>query len=434
MSGSSSLWHGNRPSASTATTEFESLYDGFVTEENRLLFVGDNGTCENGLQRMSTSDVVKTIQRARNMRLIVLNACSTSMLAEAIIENCRHVNYVISWNTASHKEACEIFGEALAKYLKSDPVPLAFRRAKLSVRLTQETGKMKGVPVGMSRFVEHDPNSSDVDQKTGRIRSEHGLSPIAAGIPYLYKRGGSEVSPLVHRRKRKNVPGADTHILITACSYEFLSGIIPPLLGVVNEANAIQTNMYPTSCVKHINPNVQTVADSIVECNVWFFLGHGDGSVREENYLLFVGDNGRCENGLQSMSTSEVVEMIQCARDMRLIVLNACSTFMLAEAIIEKCKHVNYVISWNTVSHSGACEIFGQALAKYLKSDPVPLAFNRARLSMMRPQTGKRRQFMEHDPQSPDIDKKTGRIRSEHGLSPMAAGIPFLHKRGGPEV
>ena len=211
---------------------------------------------------------------------------------------------------------------------------------------------------------------------------------------------------------------------------------------MVNEANAIQTNMYPTSCVKHINPNVQTVADSIVECNVWFFLGHGDGSVREENYLLFVGDNGTCENGLQSMSPSDVVEMIQCARDMRLIVLNACSTSMLADAIIKECEHVNYVISWNTASHSEACEIFGIALAKYLKTESVPHAFRRAKLSMrLTQETGKMNgrpvgmsRFAEHDPDSSDVDEETGRIRSEHGLSPMAAGIPFLHKRGGPEV
>ena len=180
-------------------------------------------------------------------------------------------------------------------------------------------------------------------------------------------------------------------ILITACSYATLAALVQPLLDVPEEARAIQAAFSAHSTVLLNDPSIDALAAALPGKTTWFFLGHGDAMVHGERMLLFVGDNGRCMNGLQALSHDALASMIaSSSRNLSTIVLNGCKTLSLAKAILAHCSNVLHVVCWQSASHSGAAAVFGAELARGMakedgaRTSGVQRAFEGAKAAVLR--------------------------------------------------
>ena len=184
-------------------------------------------------------------------------------------------------------------------------------------------------------------------------------------------------------------------VLITACSYANVAGLVRPLVEVPAEARAIQDAFPAHATTRLDDPSVDALAAALPGHNTWFFLGHGDAMVRGERMPLFVGDNGRCANGLQAISHEALVSTLAAAltsrsnMHLRLVVLNGCKTLPLADAILRRCASVQHVVCWQSSSHSGAAAVFGGALARGLaesggRPHGVRRAFEGAKAAVLR--------------------------------------------------
>ena len=86
--------------------------------------------------------------------------------------------------------------------------------------------------------------------------------------------------------------------------------------------------------------------------------------------LIFTGENGLISDGLVAVSTDLLASIIEShGACLRLIVLNGCKTFDVAQAILLQCPTVDICICWMTPVHSDAATIFGTALAEMLAAE-----------------------------------------------------------------
>ena len=86
--------------------------------------------------------------------------------------------------------------------------------------------------------------------------------------------------------------------------------------------------------------------------------------------LVFTGEIGLTSDGLVAMSTDLLVSIINShGTALRLIVLNGCKTFDVAQAILLQCPTVDNCICWMTPVHSEAATVFATALADMLAAD-----------------------------------------------------------------
>ena len=88
---------------------------------------------------------------------------------------------------------------------------------------------------------------------------------------------------------------------------------------------------------------------------------------QDHHALLFSGDNGIASGGLVAASSDLLVSIIHShGRRLRLLVLNGCKTFAIAQAILLQCPTVECCVCWTTPVHSEAASIFANALADAL--------------------------------------------------------------------
>lgn len=223
--------------------------------------------------------------------------------------------------------------------------------------------------------------------------SSRGSSPLfsrcdshCSNCSHPSSRSSPSLSSVLHSRQLVRPPTLKSPtVLITACSYANVAGLVRPLVEVPAEARAIQ-DAFPSHATTRLDdPSVDALAAALPGHNTWFFLGHGDAMVRGERMPLFVGDNGRCANGLQAISHEALVSTLAAAlpsrsnAHLRLVVLNGCKTLPLADAILRRCTSVQHVVCWQSSSHSGAAAVFGSSLARGLaESGARPRGVRRA--------------------------------------------------------
>lgn len=232
-----------------------------------------------------------------------------------------------------------------------------------------------GRPVGYSHSAKRQRGSRASSPGSRSLRSQ-------AGTLQAILRSVEDRRPPPATRKPK--------VLISACSYEHVAGLVRPLVDVPAEADAIQAAFPAHTTTRIDNPSVDELARQLVGRATWFFLGHGDALVRGERNLLFVGETGRNRNGLQALSHAALVSTLGSACDqLSLVVLNGCKTRPLAEVILAHCPTVENVICWQSTSHSAAAGVFGATLAKGLaehgtRTRGVQRAFDGAKAAVLR--------------------------------------------------
>jgi len=281
-------------------------------------------------------------------------------------------------------------------------------------------------------------------------------------LPHLYPENGLP-RPSEELHPQELTPP----VLITACSYESVAGLVRVLKDVPREADAIELAFPPYLTTRLDNPSYETLARNLAYRTVWFFLGHGDAIVRGEMMPLFVGDNGLCENGLQAISADLIITTLNSeGSNVRVVVLNGCKTIMLGREILARCPHVNFVVCWQTASHSSAADVFGATIAHYLaendgESRAVHRAFDSAKSAVLRQlepgrlangvpvgvpryalmDPGCERTIQHLCPCQPACRSQrrcpfVGRLkqgRSHRTLPPIAAGVPCLLCHAAPE-
>ena len=254
--------------------------------------------------------------------------------------------------------------------------------------VVQTASRASSPPPSVSRATSHAPTLTDwrresreLEQQAGR----HGLSSSSSVHPSY------PAYPLRSRAQQRPPTVKRPTVLITACSYANVAGLVRPLVDVPEEAKAIEAAFPAHATTRLDNPSVDALAAALPGRTSWFFLGHGDAMVRGERMPLFVGDNGRCANGLQAISHEALVATLAAACDhhLTLVVLNGCKTLPLADAILERCTNVQHVICWQSSSHSGAASVFGTALARGLAESGarprgVQRAFESAKAAVLR--------------------------------------------------
>jgi len=143
------------------------------------------------------------------LRTVVLNACNTLPLAEAIFSR-TSVQTVICWETLVEDTAARIFGCALASAVANgSPPEMAFEAARAAVTSQVEPGSQGG---GRAKYALYDPAVAINGRVPPRFPGS-APGPVAAGMPQLLQRQPlSEGALASHARKgdpvRPASPGA----------------------------------------------------------------------------------------------------------------------------------------------------------------------------------------------------------------------------------